>query len=426
MTAKTDVERALALDQNDALAVWKPQFAQPEDRHGRSSIYFCSNSLGLMPKGAREAVRRELAAWEQLGVRGHFKTPQPWVSFHRLAAPHLAALTGALESEVVAMNTLTVNLHLFLVSFYRPTAHRKKILIESDAFPSDRYAVSSQLALHGHDPDEDLVEWRPRPGEHCLRTDDLEELLTHQAEQIALILLPGVQYLTGQALDLQAISELARRHGIALGFDLAHAIGNLPLSLHDWGPDFAVWCSYKYLNGGPGAIGGGFVHERHLESKDLPRLLGWWGHDEATRFKMERRYVAASGADAWQLSTAPILSLAPVIAALEAFHAAGLPLLRKKSIALNEFLDTRLRQTFGDRVAFITPGETAQRGCQLSLIVRDIEAAGPRLVERLAQLNVDIDWRAPDIIRVAPVPFYNSFQEVHEFVERFALALGGI
>jgi len=414
---------ARRLDEQDDLAQWRREFGLPESRNGRDPVYLCGNSLGLMPLAAADAVKAELDDWSRLGVRGHFEARQPWMRYHHRARPLLAALTGSQDNEVVAMNSLTVNLHLLMVSFYRPRKDRCKIIIERDVFPSDRFAVESQMRWHGVDPGEHLIEWLPADGEASLSIEDLEMLLQEHNNSVAMLLLPGVQYYSGQLLDMERLGHLARRHGITLGIDLAHAIGNTPLQLHDWGIDFAVWCSYKYLNGGPGAVGGAFVHERHL-SANLPRLLGWWGNNESTRLLMQPEYDRAPGVDAWQLSNQPIFSLAPVIASLEIFSAAGIGKLREKSVRLTRYLERRLAEQFGEQVSIITPCDPNERGCQLSLMITDLPVSGREIFDRLDELNVIVDWREPDVIRVAPAPLYNSFLDVHEFVGRLEHAAG--
>lgn len=423
--SNTDANANVArlLDERDDLAHWRQQFAQPESRNDLSPIYLCGNSLGLMPLAAADAVRDELDAWRRYGVRGHFEAEHPWLSYHHRARPGLAALTGALNSEVVAMNSLTVNLHLLLVSFYRPEGKRRKIIIERDVFPSDRFAVQSQMRISGADPEEDLLEWSPTSGSSTLDFDDLEGLLRDERDSIALMLLPGVQYYSGELLDMARLGELAHKYGVVLGIDLAHAIGNVPMQLHNWGIDFAVWCSYKYLNGGPGAVGGAFVHERHL-AEDLPRLLGWWGTEESTRLKMRPEYQRAPGIDAWQLSNQSIFSLAPVLASLQIFSAAGIDALREKSIRLTGFLEQRLAEVLGEHVTVISPRDPSRRGCQLSLMIKGRPVSGRETFKRLEELNVIVDWREPNVIRVAPAPLYNSFADVHEFVRRLQQAAG--
>jgi kynureninase len=411
---------AARLDRDDPLAGFRSKFEFPADRDGRKPVYLCGHSLGLQPKLAAQYVQEELAEWARRGVDGHFHAKRPWVSYHRNATAALAALTGAKPSEVVAMNTLTVNLHVLMTSFYRPQGQRRKILIESTAFPSDRYAAASQIRMRGHDPDTDLLEWRPRD-DRLLYTDDLAALLEREGAQIALLLLPGVQYYSGQRLDMPAICALARQYGCRVGFDLAHAVGNVALDLHEWGPDFATWCTYKYLNSGPGAIAGAFVHERHLAPGNLDQLHGWWGNAEATRFAMRDEFDPAPGAEVFQLSCPPVLSFAPVLASLEIFADAGLPRLVEKSRHLSAYLEWLVRRRFEDRIGIITPADA--RGCQLSLIARNPGADARRLFDRLTELNVIGDWREPDVIRLAPVPLYNSFGDVLECVDRLQQAL---
>jgi kynureninase len=408
------------LDRDDPLAGFRDRFEFPAQRGGRKAVYLCGHSLGLQPKLAAQYVQEELSEWARRGVDGHFHARRPWVSYHRNATAGLAGLTGAQPSEVVAMNTLTVNLHVLMTSFYRPDGQRRKILIESTAFPSDRYAAVSQIRLHGLDPGDDLLEWRPRD-DRLLHMDDLAGLLEREGDRVQLLLLPGVQYYSGQALDMPAICALARKHGCKVGFDLAHAIGNVALDLHDWGPDFAAWCSYKYLNGGPGAIAGAFVHERHLAPGKVEQLLGWWGNNEATRFEMRDEFDPAPGAEAFQLSCPPVLSFAPVLASLESFEEAGLPRLIEKSRRLTGFLEWLVKRCCGERIGIITP--LTERGCQLSLLIRDPVVDARRLFDRLAELNVIGDWREPDVIRLAPAPLYNSFGDVFECAGRLQQAL---
>jgi kynureninase len=421
MQFEDSAEFAARLDRDDPLAGFRDQFEFPDDRGGRRSVYLCGHSLGLQPKLAAQYVNEELSEWAKRGVEGHFEAARPWVSYHRNATTALAALTGAKTSEVVAMNTLTVNLHVMMSSFYRPDGERRKILIESTAFPSDRYAVASQIRMHGHDPARELLEWRPRD-DQLLYTDDLAALLEREGGQTALLLLPGVQYYSGQVLDMPAICALAREHGCRVGFDLAHAIGNIALELHELGPDFAAWCSYKYLNAGPGAIAGAFVHERHLAPDNLEQLHGWWGNNEATRFEMRTEFDPAPGADLWQLSCPPVLSFAPVLASLEIFEEAGLPRLIQKSQRLTGYLAWLIGQRFAGRIEIITPEDA--RGCQLSLVIRDTGVNARQVFRRLTELNVIADWREPDVIRIAPAPLYNSYGDVLECVERLQQALG--
>jgi kynureninase len=400
--------------------IFRDYFNFPVDKDGRRNIYFCGNSLGLQSKLAVQYIEEELQKWADLCVDGHFKGHRPWVQYHRQSTPGLAYLTGAQENEVVAMNSLTVNLHLMMTTFYRPDAERYKIIIESTAFPSDRFAVMSQIRLHGLDPAQALLEWQPRDDDE-LHRDDLDALLDEHGANTALLLLPGVQYYNGQLLDMAELCRLAEATGCAIGLDLAHAIGNVPLALHDWAPDFAVWCTYKYLNTGPGSVGGAFVHSRHLDDTDRKQLLGWWSNDEATRFEMAPTFTLGDGVDTWQLSCPAVLSQAPLVASLEIFREAGIDKLRAKSIELTGYLDFLLQQGFAGRVESITPATA--RGCQLSLVVRDTSIEAKSVFRNLEGLNVTGDWREPNVIRMAPVPLYNSFEDVYEFTERLEVAL---
>jgi kynureninase len=405
---------ALARDAADPLAPLREEFLIPPHGDGEQ-VYFCGNSLGLQPRGVRAALLDELDDWHRLAVEAHFRGRHPWMPYHEELRAPLAELAGALPHEVVAMNSLTVNLHLLLVSFYRPTRERHAILIEKHAFPSDRYAVASQIRFHGHDPAEALIELDGDEAGGAISEAAIARALDQHGARIALVLLPGVQYLTGQAFDLAAISALARARGCAIGFDLAHAIGNLPLALHDSGADFAVWCSYKYLNAGPGAVAGCFVHERHAQAA-LPRFAGWWGHDPATRFQMGPQFHATPGADGWQLSNPPILALAPLRASLELFRRAGMARLREKSVALTGWFEALIRERLDDVLAIVTPREPARRGCQLSLRVKGPRDAGRRLHEHLHARGIIVDWREPDILRAAPVPLYNRHIDCLRFV----------
>jgi kynureninase len=406
---------ARSLDRADPLKHFRRQFHLPQFK-GKDAIYFTGNSLGLQPKSTRQYIEQELRDWAQWGVEGHFRAKRPWVSYHRLAKKSLARMVGARPAEVVAMNQLTVNLHLLMISFYRPTAARYKIIIEQGAFPSDQYAFESQVRFHGLDPRDAIVEIGPRPGEHGLRTDDITEAIQRHGPQTALVLFGAVQYYTGQFFNLPAITEAAHRAGAVAGFDLAHAIGNVPLALHRWGVDFAVWCSYKYLNSGPGGMAGAFVHQKHGANFSLPRLAGWWGHNERLRFKMEKGFDPMPGADGWQLSNVPVLSGAAHLASLELFARAGMGALRKKSVQLTGFLDYLLHEidAEGNHFTVLTPRHPGERGCQLSLFMH---RNGKRIFDFLQSRGVMADWREPDVIRVAPVPFYNTFEEVFRFAE---------
>jgi kynureninase len=417
-------EHARALDAADPLRSWRARFLLPTARGGADPlVYLCGHSLGLQPRLAESYVREILNDWGALGVEGHFSGRHPWVPYHERLAGPLARLVGAHDAEVVAMNSLTVNLHLLLVSFYRPAGERTALLIEKSAFPSDRYAAWSQVRFHGLDPARDLVEIAPRDGEDCLRTEDIVERLERDGPRIATVLLPGIQYVTGQLLDLREITRAARRAGCAVGFDLAHAIGNVELSLHDVGADFAVWCSYKFLNGGPGAIGGAFVHERHARRDDLPRFAGWWGHDKATRFDMGPEFSALPGPEGWQLSNPPVLAMAPLIASLEYFDAAGLPALRRKSIALTGYLESLLHERLATLVRVVTPRAPDSRGATLSLRLETSRDRAFAVFEGLRRRGVVTDWREPATIRVAPVPLYNGYEDAWRCVESLAAEL---
>jgi kynureninase len=385
-------------------------------------IYFCGNSLGLQPKGVRADVERELDNWARLGVEGHFKGDTPWYAYQELFRDSGARLFGAEPGEVVMMNSLTVNLHLLMATFYRPTPERYKILTDEPTFPSDRYALQSQLRHHGYDPDDGLLTWLPRSGEHTLRTEDLEAILDREGSRIALVLLSGVNFVTGQWLNMPRITSFAKRHGCVAGWDLAHAAGNVVLHLHDWHVDFAVWCSYKYLNCGPGAVAGCFVHQTHGRDIDLPRLAGWWGNEPATRFEMQsqRRFVPRADAFGWQVSNPPILAMAPLRASLALFDEVGMPALRAKSERLTGYLEFLLEQLRGNHFEVITPREPGERGCQLSIAVRD---RPKELVQALEREGVICDFREPNVIRVAPVPLYNSFHEVWQFAQVVASTL---
>ncbi|MDX1380936.1 MAG: kynureninase [Xanthomonadales bacterium] len=413
----TSLQHAQELDHADPLQHWPEEFWIPPHTDGQPQAYFAGNSLGLQPKRLEREMLDELGAWRDLGVEGHFKGERPWMPYHELLRVPLARLVGAKPSEVVAMNSLTVNLHLLMVSFFRPDGRRRKILIERQPFPSDRYAVASQLRFHGLDPDECLLQVGPRDGRETIEEEDIEAMLQQHGDEIALVLWPGVHYATGQAFDLARIAKAARAAGAAVGFDLAHAAGNLPLALHDSGCDFATWCSYKYLNSGAGAVAGAFVHERHHGRDDLPRLHGWWGHDKETRFLMGPEFVPAPGVDAWQLSNPPIYAMVPLRVSLQLFDEAGMATLREKSLALTGYFRALVRARLHDRLQVITPAEPDRHGCQLSLRVRAGRDAGRALFEGLTGSGVITDWREPDIIRAAPVPLYNRYEDCWRFVD---------
>ena len=413
-------EWAAARDAADPLRAFRDEFLIPphEGRDGQpsDSVYFCGNSLGLQPRAVREAVNAELDYWGELGVEGHFKGRLPWMDYHEFVRDDLAAVVGALPTEVVAMNTLGVNLHLMMVSFYRPTAERPAILIEAGAFPTDRYAVESQIRFHGFDPSTALIELEADEPNGIVSIAAIERVLAEHGSRIALVMLPGVQYRTGQAFDLAAITALAHRHGCTVGFDLAHAVGNLPLQLHDSGADFAIWCSYKYLNSGPGAVGGAFVHERHAKAV-LPRFAGWWGHDKTTRFQMGPRFVPTPGADGWQLSNPPILALAPLRVSLEIFRRAGMAALCEKSRQLTGYLEWLVQTQLADVLQVVTPADPERRGAQLSIRVIEGRDRGRALFEYLMAHGIIGDWREPDVIRISPAPLYNRFADCLAFAE---------
>jgi kynureninase len=423
MTFRTDAAFATELDRADPLAAQRELFHIP--RHGdEDEIYFCGNSLGLQPKTTARYIQEELEDWQRLAVKAHFDGRRPWMPYHEFFTERTARLVGAKPIEVVNMNSLTMNLHLMMMSFYRPTRERYKIVIERTAFPSDRYAVMSQLRLHGLDPEEALIELSPRKDSALISSGEIETLLASEGERIALLLLPGVQYYSGQVFDMARLTRAGHAQGCMVGFDLAHATGNLPLQLHDWGVDFAVWCNYKYMNSGPGAVAGCFVHERHAHDLERPRLAGWWGHDKASRFRMGPDFVPIPGAEGWQLSNPPILGLAPLLASLEIFDDIGMPALREKSLQLTGYLEFLLHERLHDRIEIITPANPAERGCQLSLRVRADRNRARAIYETLEQRGVTCDWREPDVIRLAPVPLYNRYADVYNFVEILSGLIG--
>jgi kynureninase len=401
-------------DAEDPLRFFRDRFHFPEASNEMDIVYFAGNSLGLQPKTARGYVDEEMDDWARLAVEGHLHAKHPWLPYHEFLTEQMAKIIGAKPIETVVMNSLTVNLHLLMVSFFKPTEERRRVVIEKGAFPSDQYAIESQIRCHGGDPRELLIELAPREGESTLRTEDIIDTIDREGDAIALILLGGVNYYTGQAFDMKTITEAAHQKGCMVGFDLAHAAGNLELKMHDWDVDFAVWCSYKYLNGGPGAVGGAFVHERHARSFDLCRLAGWWGHDKQTRFLMGPEFKPLEGAEGWQISNPPILQMAALRASLEIFEEAGMPALRAKSEKLTGYLEHLLDELYDDRISIVTPRDTAQRGCQLSIRVRNADRS---LHERIVARGVYADWREPDVIRVAPVPLYNSFTDVYKFAQ---------
>ncbi|WP_304132489.1 kynureninase [Mesonia mobilis] len=417
---KNTLEFAKEQDQNDPLRRFRNQFHIPKDKSGDEQVYLCGNSLGLQPKLTQEYIQQELEDWSNLGVEGHTEAKNPWMPYHEFLTEKMAKIVGAKPSEVVMMNTLSVNLHLMMVSFYQPTSERFKIIIESDAFPSDKYAVESQLKFHGHDPKDSLILWEPREGEELCHFEDLEKIMKTEGDQVALLLIGSTNYYTGQSFPLKKITELGHRHGAKVGFDLAHGAGNIQPNLHETGPDFAVWCSYKYLNSGPGSVGGCFVHERHANNKELKRFTGWWGHNKQTRFNMRHEFDPIPGAEGWQLSNPPILSLAAIRASLAIFDEAGFENIRAKSVKITNYLEYLLKEIEGDQIEIITPQNPEERGCQLSIKVKNANKA---LFDKLMAAGVISDWREPNVIRVAPAPLYNSFEDVYKMVERLKALL---
>lgn len=419
MQFEATVDFARRTDQADPLHAFRSQFAIPRAANGTELLYFGGHSLGLMPLAARTRVNEELDDWAKFAVLGHEGARRPWIPYHENLTAGLQYLTGAQASEVIAMNSLTVNIHVMLASFYRPDGARRKIVIETGAFSSDRHAVASQIAWHGFDPLQDLIELSPATGEDLIPESAIEALLEKNGQEIALVLWPGVQFRTGQAFDLPRIVRAARKAGCVIGFDLAHSIGNMPLSLHDLDADFAIWCSYKYLNAGPGAIGGAFIHERHVNTR--PRLSGWWGHESATRFEMKPEFRAEVGAAGWAVSNPPVLAAAPLLASLDLFQQAGMERLRAKSVQLTGFLEFLLDR-LAPTVKIISPRAPEARGCQLSFRIAGA-GRGAKVFAWLGEHSVVCDWREPDVIRAAPIPLYNTFEDTFRFAEQLAQAL---
>lgn len=406
---------AKAEDEKDILKNFRNKFFIPQ-HDGRDAVYFTGNSLGLEPKSAKEYIQQELDDWARLGVEGHTRAKNPWVSYHESFARPLAHIVGARPEEVVAMNQLTVNLHLLMATFYRPTKTRFKIICEGKAFPSDLYAIESQVRWHGLDPKNTIVEVHPRENEHNIRTEDLVSIIEENGNQTALVLIGGVNYYTGQVFDMQAITDAAHGIGAIAGFDLAHGAGNIPLSLHDWDIDFAAWCSYKYLNSGPGGVSGIFIHEKWAKDTELLRLAGWWGHDKESRFKMEKEFKPIPTAEGWQMSNAPVLSLAVHKASLDIFEEAGTNRILTKSKRLTAYLwytIEQLNKSFAQPpVEIITPHDERERGCQVSMLLK---TGGKSIFDKMIKAGIIADWREPDVIRIAPVPLYNSFEDVWAF-----------
>jgi kynureninase len=404
---------AQQLDQEDSLAFLRQKFHIPKTKNDKICRYFTGNSLGLQPKSTKDFINQELEDWANLGVEGHFEGDTPWISYPESLSKMMAKVVGAKPLEVIIMDTLTANLHFLMVSFYKPTKKRYKILIESDAFPSDRYAVQSQLKFHGFLED-DVVLWSPPKGKDLLEIEDLENILEEQGEEIALILIGGVNYYTGQRFDFKKIATLGHAKGCMVGIDLAHGAGNIKPDLHNSGVDFAAWCTYKYLNSGPGSLSGIFVHEKHAHNKDLPRFAGWWNHNKETRFNMRMPFDVIPGAEGWQLSNPPILAMAPIKASLEIFEEVGMDALIEKAKKLTGFLEFLMNELGSDVVSIITPKNPLERGCQLSISVKN---ANKSLHQKLSEHNIITDWREPNVIRCAPVPMYNSFEDVYRMVE---------
>lgn len=417
---KTGFEYAKQQDQNDELSQYRNQFHIPTDKDGNELIYMTGNSLGLQPKSTKSYINQELEDWANLGIEGHTEAKNPWLPYHEFLTESMAKVVGAKPIEVVVMNTLTANLHFMMVSFYKPTKTRYKILIESDAFPSDKYAVESQLRHHGFDDKEGLVLWKPRNNEELLRYEDLETILKKQGKEIALIMIGGVNYYTGQYFNLKHITKLGHKYGCKVGFDCAHGAGNVALNLHGSGADFAVWCTYKYLNSGPGSLAGAFVHEKHAYDKNLNRFTGWWSHNKQTRFNMRGEFDVLPGAEGWQLSNPPILSMAAIRASLDIFNDVGIEKLVEKSKKLTGYFEFLLKELGEDTIKIITPNNPEERGCQLSIQVIN---ADKKLHNKLTKVGVVSDWREPDVIRCAPVPLYNSYQDIFNLVEKLKTVL---
>ena len=417
---KNNLAFAIQKDQEDSLKNYRKEFLIPTNNEGEELVYLCGNSLGLQPKKTSNYLQQELNDWAKFGVEGHTDAKNPWLPYHEFLTNSMAKIVGAKPSEVVIMNSLTTNLHLMMVSFYQPTKSKYKIVIESDAFPSDKYAMESQLKFHGHDANEGLILWKPREGEELCRFEDLEKIMEDQGDEIALLMIGSTNYYSGQLYPLKKITELGHKHNSLVGFDLAHGVGNIQPNLHETGADFAVWCTYKYLNSGPGSLGGCFVHERHANNPDLNRFAGWWGHNKQTRFNMRHDFDVIPGAEGWQLSNPAILSMAAIRASLDLFDAAGFENIIKKSKSLTGFLEFLINELSDDRINIITPKNPEERGCQLSI---QVKSANKELHTQLTKSGVISDWREPDVIRIAPAPLYNSYQDVFEFVQRLKKVL---
>lgn len=415
MSMQFSLDYAKAQDQKDPLNQFRSKYFIPKGANGQEKIYFSGNSLGLQPKQTRDYVMQDLNDWATMGSKGHLHAKNPWVSYQKISKKTLGEIVGAKETEVVAMNSLTVNFHLMMVSFYRPTKERHKILMLKNAFPSDQYGFKSQVRYHGYSEQDVLIQVGPKASEGILDPQELYQTIEEHGKEIAVILIEGVSYLTGQLFDIQKVAELGHKHGCFVGVDLAHAVGNIPLHLHDWDVDFAMWCHYKYINAGPGVVGGCFVHERFSGDKNMPRFEGWWGHDESRRFLMEPDFSPMKGVNAWQLSNVPILSAAALQASLDIFAEAGIENLRKKSIQLTGYAEYLLKEHCKHKIQIITPSDPKQRGCQLSIAFAN---DGKKIFEKLLEANVVCDWREPNVIRIAPTPLYNTFEDVYRFVDQ--------
>ncbi|WPV69073.1 kynureninase [Chitinophaga sp. LS1] len=403
-------------DRKDTLKNYRNQFYFPQ-RNGKDAIYFCGNSLGLQPKNVQPAVMQELEDWQQCAVEGYWGARNPWLYYQQYCSRPMVEIVGASQEELTVMNTLTVNLHLMMMTFYKPTKEKFKILMEAGAFPSDQYAVETQVKLHGLDPATAIIEVAPREGEFLISEEDIFQIIDQESSSLALILLGGINYYTGQLFNMQSITKAAHKVGAVVGFDLAHVVGNVPVKLHDWEVDFAVWCSYKYLNGGPGAVGGAFIHERHARDRNQPRLGGWWGNEETIRFKMEKGFEPKNRAEGWQISTAQVFNMVALKASLELFESAGMAALRDKSIQLTNYLEFLLKHIENIKFEIITPKNCNERGAQLSLLFHD---RGKEIQQKMTEAGIIVDWREPGVIRISPAPLYNSYGDVFHFYEIIA------
>ena len=410
-TFDTGLEYAKTQDQLDTLHSFRERFLFPQ-HNGKNTVYFCGNSLGLQSSGVKYLMNAELDDWAKYGVDGHLEARNPWLSYHSLFSESLRKIVGAQKEEVVAMNTLTVNLHLLLISFYRPKDGRYKIIMEAGAFPSDQYAIETQVRMYGYEPADAIIEIAPRAGEHTINSEDIYTAIAQAGNELAVVLFGGVNYYTGQLFDMKAITAAAHKVGAYCGFDLAHAVGNIPMNLHDWEVDFACWCSYKYLNSGPGGVGGAYVHEKHGNNPEFFRLAGWWGNDESTRFLMKKGFFPQKGVASWQMSNAPVFNMVAHRASLDLFDKAGMAALREKSLRMTAYLESLLSQLMHLSFEIITPKDPMQRGAQLSLLFAE---RGKEVFAALTENGVIADWREPNVIRIAPVPMYNNFEDCHRF-----------